>query len=408
MQARPAHIRNPVKIRGAEKEQAAVLTPETEIELAEMLSAASAPLRVQGGGTRPIGRPVVGEVLSMADMRGIELYEPGALTIVVKAGTPLADVEAALAAENQRLPFEPMDHRSLMGTDGVPTIGGVVAANVSGPRRIQAGACRDSLIGVRFVDGRGRIMKNGGRVMKNVTGYDLVKLMAGSYGTLGVLSELSFKVLPGVAATACVLLRGLDDETAVAAMAAALGSPFEVSGAAHTPNGLDGDPVTMLRVEGFEASVAYRAGRLQALLAPFGQAEIETGLAADGGVSGTDTGWKWVRDVDGFKGKDGDVWRISVKPTDAPELVAKLDARDVLYDWGGGLVWALVPGGTDLRAKLADFAGHATLIRASEDTRARLPVFHPEAAPIAALSAELRKQFDPKGILNPGLMGGEV
>ncbi|WP_227284610.1 FAD-binding protein [Boseongicola sp. H5] len=384
------------------------MTPETEIELAEMLSAASAPLRVQGGGTRPIGRPVVGEVLSMADMRGIELYEPGALTIVVKAGTPLADVEAALAAENQRLPFEPMDHRSLMGTDGVPTIGGVVAANVSGPRRIQAGACRDSLIGVRFVDGRGRIMKNGGRVMKNVTGYDLVKLMAGSYGTLGVLSELSFKVLPGVAATACVLLRGLDDETAVAAMAAALGSPFEVSGAAHTPNGLDGDPVTMLRVEGFEASVAYRAGRLQALLAPFGQAEIETGLAADGGVSGTDTGWKWVRDVDGFKGKDGDVWRISVKPTDAPELVAKLDARDVLYDWGGGLVWALVPGGTDLRAKLADFAGHATLIRASEDTRARLPVFHPEAAPIAALSAELRKQFDPKGILNPGLMGGEV
>lgn len=408
MQARPAHIRNPVKIRGAEKEQAAVLTPETEIELAEMLSAASAPLRVQGGGTRPIGRPVVGEVLSMAEMRGIELYEPGALTIVVKAGTPLADVEAALAAENQRLPFEPMDHRSLMGTDGVPTIGGVVAANVSGPRRIQAGACRDSLIGVRFVDGRGRIMKNGGRVMKNVTGYDLVKLMAGSYGTLGVLSELSFKVLPGVAATACVLLRGLDDETAVAAMAAALGSPFEVSGAAHTPNGLDGDPVTMLRVEGFEASVAYRAGRLQALLAPFGQAEIETGLAADGGASGTDTGWKWVRDVDGFKGKDGDVWRISVKPTDAPGLVAKLDARDVLYDWGGGLVWALVPGGTDLRAKLADFAGHATLIRASEDTRARLPVFHPEAAPIAALSAGLRKQFDPKGILNPGLMGGEV
>lgn len=408
MQARPAHIRNPVKNLGAEKEQAAVLTPETEIELAEMLSAASAPLRVQGGGTRPIGRPVVGEVLSMADMRGIELYEPGALTIVVKAGTPLADVEAALAAENQRLPFEPMDHRSLMGTEGVPTIGGVVAANVSGPRRIQAGACRDSLIGVRFVDGRGRIMKNGGRVMKNVTGYDLVKLMAGSYGTLGVLSELSFKVLPGVAATACLRLRGLDDETAVAAMAAALGSPFEVSGAAHTPNGPGGDPVTMLRVEGFEASVAYRAGRLQALLDPFGQAEIETRLAADQGAFGAGAGWRWVRDVDGFKGKDGDVWRISVKPTDAPGLVAKLDARDVLYDWGGGLVWALVPGGTDLRAKLVDFAGHATLIRASKDTRARLPVFHPEAAPIAALSAGLRKQFDPKGILNPGLMGGEV
>jgi glycolate oxidase FAD binding subunit len=341
---------------------------------------------------------VAGEVLSVAELSGIELYEPGALTIVAKAGTPLAEVEAALAAENQRLPFEPMDLRGLLGTTGEPTIGGVVAANASGPRRIQAGACRDSLIGVRFVDGRGTVVKNGGRVMKNVTGYDLVKLMAGSYGTLGVLSEVAFKVLPGVETRACVLLNGLSNADAVAAMSKALGSPFEVSGAAHTPAGVDGHPVTMLRLEGFADSVTYRAGKLRELLADYGDISVETDPER------VLAGWHWVRDVEPFHGRAGDVWRVSVKPSDGPEIAARAGG-DVLMDWGGGLVWALVPEGTDLRADLGAFAGHATLIRASEETRARLPVFQPEPAPVAALTEGLRRQFDPKGILNPGIMG---
>ncbi|MFV1875171.1 FAD-binding protein [Nioella sp.] len=375
-----------------------MLSPRDEQELSEAVAGAGGPLRIVGGGTRPVGRPVAGEVLSVAELSGIELYEPGALTIVAKAGTPLAEVEAALAAENQRLPFEPMDLRGLLGTTGEPTIGGVVAANASGPRRIQAGACRDSLIGVRFVDGRGTVVKNGGRVMKNVTGYDLVKLVAGSYGTLGVLSEVAFKVLPGVETRACVLLNGLSNADAVAAMSKALGSPFEVSGAAHTPAGLDGHPVTMLRLEGFADSVAYRAGRLRELLAGFGDISVETDPER------VLAGWNWVRDVEPFHGRAGDVWRVSVKPSDGPEIAARAGG-DVLMDWGGGLVWALVPEGTDLRAKLRDFAGHATLIRASEETRARLPVFQPEPAPVAALSEGLRRKFDPKGILNPGIMG---
>jgi glycolate oxidase FAD binding subunit len=374
-----------------------MLSPVDEQELSEAVAGAEGPLRIVGGGTRPLGRPVTGEVLSVAALAGIELYEPGALTIVAKAGTPLAEVEAALAAENQRLPFEPMDMRGLLGTSGEPTIGGVVAANVSGPRRIQAGACRDSLIGVRFVDGRGAVVKNGGRVMKNVTGYDLVKLMAGSYGTLGVLSEVAFKVLPGVETRACVLINGMSNSDAVAAMSRALGSPFEVSGAAHTPAGVDGHPVTMLRLEGFADSVAYRAGRLRELLAGFGEISVETD------PDRVQAGWRWVRDVEPFNGRAGDVWRVSVKPSDGPEIAARAGG-DVLFDWGGGLIWALVPDGTDLRAQLGTFSGHATLIRASEETRARLSVFQPEPAPVAALSEGLRRQFDPKGLLNSGIM----
>ncbi len=376
-----------------------MLAPTNEPDLAEAIAGAQGPLKIVGGGTRPIGKPVDGQVLSTANLSGIDLYEPGALTIVAKAGTPLAEIEAALAAENQRLPFEPMDHRGLLGTDGVPTIGAVAAANISGSRRIQTGACRDSLIGVRFVDGMGTAVKNGGRVMKNVTGYDLVKLMAGAYGTLGVLSEVSFKLLPGVESTATLLIPDLSVTDAVAALSQGLGSPFEVSGAAHLPNGPEGHPLTMLRLEGFENSVAYRAQQLMAELAGFGAIELETDAQAGAAR------WKAIRDVQAFAGLDGDVWRISVKPSDAPPVVDSLGADQVLLDWGGGLIWALMPGGTDARARMGDFAGHATLVRASDTTRTALPVFHPEPAAIAALSDGIRQRFDPRGILNPGLMG---
>ena len=372
-----------------------MMHPETEADLAEAIAGAGGPLRIVGGGTRGIGRPVAGEVLSLAGLAGITLYEPGALTLVARAGTPLAEVEAALAAEGQRLPFEPMDHRALLGTAGVPTIGGMVAVNASGPRRIQAGACRDSLIGVRFVDGRGDVIKNGGRVMKNVTGYDLVKLMAGSFGTIGVLSEVAFKVLPRPEMAASLRMEGVDDEAAVRVLCAALGSPFEVSGAAHVPGG----PGVMIRVEGFAASVSYRVAQLRALLAPYGDVVVETEPEA------VNAGWKRVRDVEAFAGGPGDVWRISVKPTDGPRAAAAIGAREAMYDWGGGLIWALVPEGHDVRPALAGIGGHATLIRAGAETRVALPVFPPEPAPLAAISAGLRAQFDPRGILNPGLMG---
>ncbi|KMK65594.1 glycolate oxidase subunit GlcE [Puniceibacterium sp. IMCC21224] len=372
------------------------MRPESEAELAAMIKDAVAPLHIKGGGTREIGQPVTGAVLETGGLSGITLYEPGALTIVAGAGTPLAEVEAALDAEGQRLAFEPMDHRGLLGTVGTPTLGGVVAGNVSGPRRIQSGAARDFMLGVRFVDGRGTILKNGGRVMKNVTGYDLVKLMAGSRGTLGVVSQVSLKVLPKPESAATLVFQGLTDGEAVKVMNAALGSPFEITGAAHAP-GADG--ATWLRIEGFEKSVDYRAGRLHALFSAYSP-RIVTSTDEVSAI------WQAVRDVDVMKGQSGDVWRLSVKPSQAADLAARLRAKALLYDWGGGLIWALLADGTDARAHLGGFDGHATLVRGSAQHRAALGVFQPESAPLARLSQGLRARFDPRGLLNPGLMGG--
>lgn len=365
------------------------MTATTENDLADAIQSASGPLRVIGGGTRPIGRAVPGEVLSVAGLSGITLYEPGALTLVAQAGTPVAEIEAALAAENQRLAFEPMDHRQILGTTGTPTIGGVVAANVSGPRRIAVGACRDFMLGVRFVDGRGQIVKNGGRVMKNVTGYDLVKLLTGSYGTLGVLTEVALKVLPQAETTATVIIHGLTPARAVDAMSAALGSPFEVTGAAHV-----GDE-TLLRIEGFSGSVAYRLEELRKIAEGFGAADTLT----DPDVS--TARWQEIRDLLPLAKASGDLWRLSVRPSLAPQIIAALPSGSTyMMDWGGGLIWAAVPEGTHVRGAIGAVQGHATLIKG----RADVPTFQPEPAPLAAISEGLRAKFDPRGILNSGVM----
>ncbi len=363
-----------------------------EAELASLIAGASGPVSVRGGGTRGMAGP--GEVLSVAGLSGVTLYEPGALTLVARAGTPLAEIEATLAVENQRLPFEPMDHRGLLGTTGTPTIGGVFAGNVSGPRRIAVGAARDFLLGVRFVDGRGTVISNGGRVMKNVTGYDLVKLMAGSFGALGVLSEVSLKVLPQPETESTLLMHDLDDAAAVAAMARAMGSPFEITGAAHLPE----DRATLLRLEGFGESVRYRIGRLRDLMGRSG-AEM-TVLDAQPSAAK----WREVRDVETFRGAEGDVWRISCKPSLAPQLAVQARADAHVFDWAGGLIWCRVTPGTDLRARLGQFDGHATIVRAAPDVVRRLGRFHPESAGVARLTAGLRARFDPKGIFNVGLM----
>ncbi|MBB3992396.1 glycolate oxidase FAD binding subunit [Sulfitobacter undariae] len=357
--------------------------PQTETELAEVIRDADAPLAISGGGTR--GVTCEGVTLGTAGMSGITLYEPGAMTVVAQAGTPVAEIEAALATENQRLAFEPMDHRRLLGTEGEPTIGGVMAANISGPRRISVGAARDFLLGVRYVDGAGAIVKNGGRVMKNVTGYDLVKLMSGAYGTLGVLSEVSLKVLPCPETSATLILEGLTEVQGIAALAKALGSPFEITGAAHDPDKRQ----TLLRIEGFEPSVRYRMEALQKLLGGENHVVQEAGIL-----------WAGWRDVAGFAAVDEDIWRVSCKPSDGPALAAKSGALGVRYDWAGGLIWLRMPAGHDLREALGRYDGHATLIRGKDQQR-----FEPEATGVARLTAGLRERFDPRNLLNRGLMG---
>jgi glycolate oxidase FAD binding subunit len=389
----------------------ATLTPRDEADLAEAVArafAAATPLSVEGGGTRaPLGRPAqTARTLTTRALTGITLYEPAELVIGARSGTPLREVEDALAGHGQELTFEPMDHRPLFGTAGEPTIGGVAAGNVSGPRRIHAGACRDSLIGVRFVNGKGEVVKSGGRVMKNVTGLDLVKLTAGSFGTLGVFSEVIFKVLPRAEHRATLLLHGLDDARAIAAMSAALGSPFEVTGAAHLPSDIERVPKTLLRLEGFQASVGYRAGELRRLLAPYGAADlIEGDFAAQL--------WRGVRDASFVaEPRASAVWRVSIAPSKAAASLGRLPPGLVerhLFDWGGGLVWLATPatgdaGAAAIRTALGGTGAHATLVRAPDEVRAAVDVFEPPVPALKAVSEGIKRSFDPAGILNPGRM----
>lgn len=388
----------------------------SEQDIADAVAEARAqkkPLEIVGGGTKKtMGRPVQAAMeMSMRGLSGITLYEPAEMVIGAQAGTPLAVVEKTLAEKGQRLPFEPLDYRALLHTQGEPTIGAVAACNLSGPRRIQSGAARDSLIGVRFVNGRGEIVKNGGRVMKNVTGLDLVKLSAGAWGTLGVLTEVIFKVLPRPETQVTLVLHGLDDARAVAALSAALTSPFEPTGAAHLPADVAGTARSYIRLEGFADSLRYRSAELQTLLKPFGAADIVEGAESE-------LLWQKIRDASFFSApEDAAIWRISVAPMRGPAVAARIrQQRNIrhFYDWGGGLIWIATMADGDAGAMAirgaiaAEGSGHATLVRGTPELRAALSVFHPLAPPVLKLHAGIKASFDPDRILNPGRMYAEV
>jgi len=382
-----------------------VFSPTNEDEAARLIKEAAVsrtPIRIQGGGTRARfgGCVQAGMTLSTAKLTGITLYEPSEMVMGAKAGTLLAEVEAALAEKGQMLAFEPMDHRTVYGSSGAPTIGAIAAGNISGPRRIWAGACRDSLIGVRFVNGAGEVIKSGGRVMKNVTGLDLVKLQAGAWGTLGLLTEVMFKVVPKPEIVTTLVLQGLDTAKAVTAMAKALGSPFEITGAAHDPSTQE----TYLRIEGFGFSVDYRAGELAKLLGSHGTPTRIDGVESAGL-------WASIRDGAALaEPADAVIWRLSVKPSEAPQVLAAIPEARAMLDWGGGLIWLSVAGAGDcgasrIRAAAKAASGYATLIRAPEAMRGTIPVFEPEPPAIAALSQRIRASVDAAGLFNPGMMG---
>jgi glycolate oxidase FAD binding subunit len=384
--------------------------------------ASDQPLEIIGHGSkRAIGQPMAtNALLDLSGLNAVSSYEPNELIITVQAGAPLADVQSLIDAKNQQFAFEPVDVSVLLGTPAIGTIGGMIGAGLAGPRRIKAGAVRDHLLGAHAVSGFGDSFKTGGRVVKNVTGYDLCKLLSGSWGTLAVMTEVTLKVMPKPEAERTLLLRGLDDVTANRAMTAALGSPFDVSGAAHLPNSAFrsgagalsdlGSPeraVTLLRLEGISASAEHRAASLSKSLASFGTVEMLMDAASF-------SIWASVRDVQPFAAGGGlgawPVWRIVCPPATGGALgqaLARETGGDVIYDWGGGLIWAALPPTPDAQAALVrqrvDAAGgHATLIRATEEIRRHVDVFHPQPGGLAALSERVRQSFDPRNILNRG------
>jgi len=386
--------------------------------------ASEQPLEIIGHGSkRMVGQPIkTNALLDLSALDAVTSYEPNELIVTVQAGAPLSDVLSLIDSKNQQFAFEPMNTSALLGTPDIGTVGGMIGAGLAGPRRIKAGGARDHLLGAHAVSGFGDSFKAGGKVVKNVTGYDLCKLLAGSWGTLAVMTEVTLKVMPRPESERTLLLRGLDDIAANRAMTAALGSPFDVSGAAHVPNsalraspgGLDGlggqqQAVTLLRLEGIAASVAHRAASLGKLLAEFGATE-----AIDDAASAAI--WVAIRDVRPFAAGGAlgawPVWRIVCPPASGGALgqqLARDSGGDAIYDWGGGLIWLALPpkpdaGAALVRARVDAAGGHATLLRASEDARREVDVFHPQPAGLAALGERVRHSFDPKHILNRGRM----
>ena len=388
--------------------------------------AAGKTLEIVGQGSkRAIGRAAQWDLtLDLSGLAGVTLYEPAELVLSARAGTSIAEIEALVAQQGQQLAFEPMDLGPVLGQAvGRGTLGGVLAANLSGPRRIKAGAARDHFLGFTAVSGRGEIFKSGGRVVKNVTGYDLSKLLAGSWGTLAVMTDVTIKVLPRPETEETLLLHRLDDARATQAMAAALGSAAEVSGAAHLPAFAAGrtglreniapsaitSAITALRLDGVPPSIAHRRDFLTRLLKSFGELSVMAEPESQ-------ALWRGIRDVIPFAAPanraERPLWCISTAPLHGAEVARRIGAAadaQFLYDWGGGLIWAeLAPsddvGASIVRAAVSEAGGHATLIRAPSATRAAVAVFDPQQAMLGALTKRIKDGFDPHGVLNPGRM----
>ncbi|HYZ21180.1 MAG TPA: FAD-binding protein [Rhodopila sp.] len=370
------------------------------------------PLLVQGNGTKSaMLRPVqAARTLSTATLSGITLYAPKELIISARAGTPLPEIEAALAEAGQHMIAEPPDLSGVLGTHGRPqTLGGIVAANLSGPRRVAWGSMRDHVMGIRAVTGRAEVIRSGGRVLKNVTGLDLCKLLTGSHGTLGIITEITLKVLPAPEATGTLVLPGLDPAAGVAALSAALGSPYGVSAAAWLPPeaavrvpalGIS-QSATLIRIEDFADSVTYRIGRLRDQFTASGASILDTDASR--------AVWRAVRDaVSLAPGEQDAVWRVSVRPSAGPAILeaARKAGLSGFLDWGGGLVWLAGPatatahGAVEVAA--AQAGGVWTLMRAPDTLRGAVNVVPQEAPALARITREVKAALDPAGILNPG------
>jgi len=401
------------------------LQPETAEQVLEAVQGAAAearPLEVVGRASkRGLGRPIENATpLTLGRLSGISLYEPEELVLSAGPGTLVTEIEAVLAERRQQFAFEPPDFGPLLGGSiGQGSLGGLLACNLAGPRRIKAGAARDHFLGFKAVSGRAEAFKSGGRVVKNVTGYDLSKLMAGSYGTLAAFTDLTVKVLPAPEKTRTVLVYGLADDRAMAVMTAAAGGASEPTALAHLPDDIArqsrvsyvaaaGGAVTAIRLEGPGPSVSHRCAVLRAEVGEQGETEELHG-------HNSEAFWREVRDATCFVGLDDQVWRLSVTPNQGAAVTGRicreLDCR-FYYDWAGGLIWLALAarddaGADTIRRSTAAAGGHATLVRATAAVRSTVPPFHPPSPAVAALSSRIKASFDPLGLLNPGRMTAE-
>lgn len=396
------------------------LRPGSERELQRFIADAAharRPLEIIGAGTkRPMGRPVNQALtITTASLSGVKLYEPTELVMSARAGTTLARIEQTLAEKGQILAFEPIDLGPVLGSPaGSGTIGAVFATNLSGSRRVIAGAARDHLLGIEAVTGTGQAFRGGGRVMKNVTGYDMCRAVCGSWGTLAVMSTVTFKVLPRPERTGTLVALGLDDASGVEALCAAMGTPFEVSGAVHLQAPLTGrlrhaglrstqKSITAVRIETFSTSLRYRLDRLKQALAVYGdihELDEDSSLAF----------WGELQQLSLLQESAAPLWRISTAPKSGPAVVAAItrymDCK-AYYDWSGGLVWAEVldtadAGAADIRRVIASHGGHATLVRAAPAVRASVDVFQPVEQGLVEITRGIKSVFDPHDVLNRG------
>jgi len=367
-------------------------------------------LRIEGRGSKralhAASEPA--QLVSLRRLAGVIEYQPEELVLTARAGTRIADIEALLAQRNQMLAFEPPDLGAILGgADNDGSLGGTIACNLAGPRRISAGAARDHFLGFQATNGRGERFKSGGKVVKNVTGYDLSKLLAGSRGTLAILDEVTIKVMPAPEATGTLLVPCAADAEAIALLCRAMGSAHDVSGAAYLPASVaarslvdelrrPGSGMTALRVEGVTPSVQ---ARLAALEQAFGGGRSKMLDTLESRRL-----WRELRDARplwaGTPSAARELWRLSVPPAAGAEVVARLRAGtaaiEPIYDWSGGLIWLSMAtdagNGEAIRAAVSACGGHCTPIRASSERHTDT------TGPIAKLSQRIRESFDPRGI----------
>ncbi len=365
---------------------------------------------ISAGTKRNLGRPMDSNaVLDMSAIAGIIDYKPEELVVSVKAGTRLAEIETLLAKHNQALGFEPCDWGPMLGAPaGIQTIAGVVAADVCGPRRLKSGSVRDHVIGCRFINGHGEIIKAGGTVIKNVTGFDIPKLMCGAFGALGVLTEITLRVLPRAKRSATLVLHDLPPEEGLGALIVAAQTPIDVTALAYLPHSATGllapsahgsRGAALVRIEGTASAIDEKIGLLRERfpkteLALLGDEETETVFRNIGHGS--------------LFGHDGDIWRLCVPTFRAARAYAEARAELWYADWAGGLLWLQLPASAEIAERLrsitGEFGGHATLFRAPPEARRALDVFEPEAAVRSNLTKAIKQAFDPERVFNRGRM----